>query len=126
MRMKLSTCLPIIAVAMIAHGYPGAAGAEERPPCPAGVQGDWTYEVTVDTIRLEQRDAPVQWTMADGAEETTHGYAVSYYWSDPYEGQRERLMDGESNLQVGLYILHPPQREIRYNMVAFSRDAEHE
>ena len=65
-------------------------------------------------------------TMADGAEETTHGYAVNYYWSDPYEGQRQRLMDGESNLQVGLHILQPPQRDIRYNMVAFSRNAEHE
>ena len=116
----------IIAAMAVTGALAQPAAAQEKPACPTGVYGDWTYQVKVDTIRLEQREAPVVWNMADGAEETTHGYAVNYYWSDPYEGQRQRLMDGESNLQVGLYILHPPQRDIRYNMVAFSRNAEHE
>ncbi|WP_084417986.1 hypothetical protein [Henriciella litoralis] len=103
-------------------GFAALASAEEpRPPCPAGVQGDWAYEVKTDTIRLEKREAPVSWTMFDGATETTNGYAVGYYWSKPWEGQPERLMDGEMNLQVGLYLLHPPQRKMEYGILAFSR-----
>lgn len=113
----------VFIAAIIAIGAAACpAAAEERPACPAGVQGDWTYEVKVDTIRLERRTAPVAWTLEDGTTETTEGYAVSYYWSDPYEGQSERVMDNGQNLQLGLYLLHPPQREMQYGILAFSRN----
>ncbi|MEM5516749.1 hypothetical protein WNY37_07295 [Henriciella sp. AS95] len=122
-RMTQMACLSVGA----GFGLAAMASAEEqRPPCSAGVQGDWAYEIKTDTIRLEKRDAPVNWTMFDGETETTNGYAVSYYWSKPWEGQRNRLMDGEMNLQVGLYLLHPPQRDMSYNLVAFSRDETNE
>lgn len=110
-----------LVAALLCSAVTAPASAEERPACPTGVQDGWAYHVTVDSIRLEDRDAPVAWDMADGSTETTKGYAVGYSWSAPYEGQSERIMDDGQNLQLGVYVLHPPQREMQYGKTAFSR-----